>query len=77
MSVRTTIILDDTVAKKLKSIVPPRKLSHFINNLIEEKIDEIERRELIERMKEGYLATRKDRRQLNEDWDPILAENWE
>ncbi len=74
---RTTIILDDYVARKLKNIVPQRKISRFINILIKEKIEEIEKKELIEKMKEGYIASMMDRKELNEDWDIISAEGWE
>ncbi len=74
---RTTIIIEDALYEKFKSLAAKRKLSEFINQLLREKLEEEENRMLSKRMKEGYLATRRERRSLNEDWDSILAEDWE
>lgn len=77
MIVRTTIILEDSVYEKVKTIIPPRRISQFINRVIKEKIEQIERQRIIEEMKEGYIATRRNRRELNKEWDAILSEDWE
>jgi len=74
---RTTIVLDDTLYEKLKSSIPPRKISSFINQIIKEKLADVEKRALTKKMKEGYLNTGKDRKELDKDWDGILAEGWE
>lgn len=74
---RTTIVLDDTVYEKLKKSIPQRKISSFINQLIREKFADAEENALVKKMKEGYLNTRKDRKELEKDWDRILAEGWE
>lgn len=74
---RTTIVLDDTVYEKLKKSIPQRKISSFINQLIREKFANAEENVLVKKMKEGYLNTRKDRKELEKDWDRILAEGWE
>lgn len=74
---RTTIVLDDTVYEKLKKSIPQRKISSFINQVIREKFVEAEENALAKKMKEGYLNTRKDRKELEKDWDRILAEGWE
>jgi metal-responsive CopG/Arc/MetJ family transcriptional regulator len=74
---RTTIIIEDALYEKFKSLAAKRKLSEFINQLLREKLDEEENRIFSKKMKEGYLATRRERKSLNEDWDSILAEDWE
>jgi metal-responsive CopG/Arc/MetJ family transcriptional regulator len=74
---RTTLVLDDNLMARVKNVVPPRKLSQFVNRLLEEKIQEMEKRELLAEMKQGYIATRENRRELNREWDAILAEKWE
>lgn len=74
---RTTIIIDDALYEKFKSLASKRKLSEFINQLLREKLEEEKNRALSQKMKEGYLATRRERKSLNEDWDSILAEDWE
>ena len=74
---RTTIIIEDVLYEKFKSLAAKRKLSEFINQLLREKLEEEENKTLSKRMKEGYLATRRERKSLNEDWDSILAKDWE
>lgn len=74
---RTTIVLDDTLYEKLKNSIPQRKISNFINQIIKEKLADVEKRALTKKMKEGYLNTGKDRKELDQDWDGILAESWE
>jgi predicted CopG family antitoxin len=74
---RTTIVLEDTVYEKLKKTVPQRKISSFINEVIREKFADAEETALARKMKEGYINTRKDRKELNKDWDRILAKGWE
>jgi metal-responsive CopG/Arc/MetJ family transcriptional regulator len=73
---RTTIVLDDTLYEKLKISIPQRKISNFINQLIKEKLAEVEKEAITKKMKEGYLNTKKDRKELDKDWDSILAEGW-
>lgn len=74
---RTTIVLDDIVYEKLKKSIPQRKISSFINQIIRERFADAEENALTKKMKEGYLNTRKDRKELEKDWDRILAEGWE
>lgn len=73
---RTTIVLDDNLYEKLKTSIPQRKISNFINQLIKEKLAEVEKKAITKKMKEGYLNTKKDRKELDKDWDSILAEGW-
>jgi metal-responsive CopG/Arc/MetJ family transcriptional regulator len=74
---RTTIVLEDALYTKLKESVPQRKISNFINQIIKEKIADAEKKVIANKMKEGYLNTSKDRKELVKDWDGILAEGWE
>lgn len=74
---RTTIVLEDTLYEKLKDSIPQRKISSFINQIIKEKLVDVEKKNLEKKMKEGYLNTRKDRKEMDNDWDGILAEGWE
>ena len=74
---RTTIVLEDAFYTKFKESVPQRKISNFINQFIKEKIADAEKKAIANKMKEGYLNTNKDRKELGKDWDGILAEGWE
>jgi hypothetical protein len=76
MPVRTTVHLEDEVFARVRQIVPPRGLSRFINETLAEKLDELERERIEQAMKEGYLATREDRAELNADWGIMDTEGW-
>jgi hypothetical protein len=73
---RTTVNLDEQVLTRLRDYVPERGLSRFINETLSEKVALLERERLEAAMKEGYLATRKDRSQLNADWEVVDGEGW-
>jgi hypothetical protein len=73
---RTTIQLDEALAARLRAMVPPRGLNRFINETLIEKVDALERQQLEELMKEGYLATRDDRDELSADWEVVDLEGW-
>jgi hypothetical protein len=75
-STRTTLYLDDELNDRLRRFVPPRGLNRFINEALAEKVGALERREIEENMKEGYLAVARDRAELNSDWEAVDIENW-
>ena len=76
MSVRTTVHLDEDLLARLRRRVPERKISRFVNQALAEKLAELERQEIEEAMREGYIATRADREVLNADWQGVDVENW-
>ena len=76
MAVRTTIHLDEELLARLRRIVPQRGLSQFINATLAEKVAALERQQVELAMREGYLATRRDRAALNEDWQVVDTEGW-
>jgi metal-responsive CopG/Arc/MetJ family transcriptional regulator len=76
MSVRTTVQLDQDLAERVRKLVPPRGLNRFINQAVEDRVKQLEREQLEARMKEGYLATREDRDELNQDWQDVDLEDW-
>jgi hypothetical protein len=73
---RTTIYLDEGLLTRLRQLVPPRGLNRFISQAVEEKVEALERQRIEEMMKEGYLATREDREDLNQDWAVVDTESW-
>jgi hypothetical protein len=76
MTVRTTIHLDERVLERLGPFVGPRGLSRFINQAMTEKLAALERQRLEADMREGYLASRADRAELNVDWSVVDVEGW-
>jgi hypothetical protein len=73
---RTTLYLDEALHDRLRRFVPARGLNRFINQTLTEKVEALERREIEEEMKEGYLATARDRAELSNDWSVVDIENW-
>ncbi len=74
--VRTTINLDPDVLARARKLVPERGLSRFINDTLSEKMVVLERQRIEEAMKEGYIATRQERAELDEDWATVDGEGW-
>lgn len=76
MTLRTTVYLDEGVAERVRRFIPQRGLSQLINDLLEQKVVELEQAEIERQMREGYLAVREDRKALNEEWQSIDGEGW-
>ena len=73
---RMTIYLEESVNARLRQFVPRRGLNRFINQVLEEKLATLEREQLEAAMKEGYLATRGERAEMNSDWAVVDTEDW-
>lgn len=73
---RKTIYVDDELGARLRKAVPNRGFNRFVNQAIAEKLDAEERARIESEMKEGYLATRRDRAGLDDDWAITDVEGW-
>ncbi|HWE61954.1 MAG TPA: hypothetical protein VHB98_09595 [Chloroflexota bacterium] len=73
---RTTVYLDEELHARLRQVVPARGLNRFISEAVVEKLQALERQQIEQAMKEGYLATRDDRAELSEDWGVVDTEDW-
>jgi hypothetical protein len=76
MPTRTTVYLDEALVVRARRLVPARGLSQLVNDLLAERVAELEQAELEAQMREGYIATRQDRQELNADWQIIDGEGW-
>jgi hypothetical protein len=76
MVVRTTVHLQEELLMRARRFVPQRGMSRFLNQALAEKLAALERQELEQAMKEGYLATREERAALNDDWQVVDGEHW-
>ena len=76
MTTRTTIYLDETLLDRVRRFVSPRGLSSLVSELLDEKVRQLERIEIETAMREGYLATNGERRELNADWQVVDGEGW-
>ena len=73
---RTTIQVEEALAERVRRLIPPRRFNKFVNEALAEKVAALEQRRFEQEMREGYLATRKDRAALNADWAAVDLEGW-
>jgi len=70
---RLNITIPEEINKEIKNI--PNK-SSFISEAIKEKIDRIKKERLDELLIEGYKATSKEDKEINDEWEDITLEGW-
>lgn len=68
-----SITLADDVYDRIKHIVPPRKISKFISEAVEVKLNE-----QTDALYNAYLSASQesDREDVIKDWDEINTESW-
>ena len=76
VAVRTTVQIDDELMARVRRLVPPRGFSQFVNEALAVRAASLERERVEAEMREGYRATRDDRRALNADWETVDGEHW-
>ena len=70
---RLNITLPEKIAQEIKYI--PNK-SSFISEAVKEKLDRIKKEKLDKLLIEGYKATRKEDKEINQEWEKITLEGW-
>ena len=70
---RLNITLPEEIAQEIKDI--PNK-SGFISEAVKEKLDRINKEKLDKLLIEGYKATRKEDKEINQEWEKITLEGW-
>ncbi len=61
---------------RVRGRVTLRGLSALINELLTGRLWQWEQAQREARLREGYLATREERKELNADWQTIDGEDW-
>ncbi len=74
---RINISLPEPLLRWLDEVAPKSRRSQFIAQAVEERITALQRQELRERLKAGYLANAEVDRQLAEEWFTIEQEAYE
>jgi metal-responsive CopG/Arc/MetJ family transcriptional regulator len=70
---RLNITLPEEIAQEIKYI--PNK-SGFISEAVKEKLERINKEKLDKLLIEGYKATRKEDKEINQEWEKITLEGW-
>jgi hypothetical protein len=76
-TVRLNITLPMPLAKELKQITAPRKLSVFVSNAIAREIKYLKEQKLKELLVEGYQATRDEGIELMKEFEQLDVEGWD
>ena len=76
MTIKTTIYLDEKLLERVRRFVAPRDLSRLVSELLDERVRQLEQVEIETAMRNGYLATNGERRELNADWQVVDGEGW-
>ncbi len=76
-TVRLNITLPIPLAKELKQITAPRKLSRFVSNAIAREIKYLKKQKLEEMLVEGYQATREESLELTKEFEQLDIEGWD
>jgi hypothetical protein len=76
-TVRLNITLPMPLARELKQITAPRKLSVFVSNAIAREIKYLKEQKLKELLVEGYQATRDEGIELMKEFEQLDVEGWD
>lgn len=76
MAVKTTVYLNEELAEQIRRLTGARKVNQFINEALWEKLNELEAQRLEAEMKAGYLATGRERAELDADWSALDVDRW-
>ncbi len=70
---RLNITIPEEINKEIKNI---SNKSSFISEAIKEKIERIKKEKLDKLLIEGYQATSKEDKEINDEWEDITLEGW-
>jgi hypothetical protein len=68
--------VDEALALRAQRLMPTYKLSRLVNDLLAERVAQLEQAELEAQMHQGYIASHQDRQELNADWQIVDGEGW-
>jgi len=76
-TIRLNITLPAPLAKELKQLTAPRKLSRFVSNAIAREIKHLKEQKLEKLLVEGYQTTREEGIKLSEEFEQLDIEGWD
>jgi metal-responsive CopG/Arc/MetJ family transcriptional regulator len=74
--VRVSFTIPEEVIKSLNNRVEKRKRSAFVALAVSEKLNKIDKEELIKNLVEGYQASAEEDAILSNEWESATLENW-
>jgi metal-responsive CopG/Arc/MetJ family transcriptional regulator len=77
MSKRINVVLSDETLAVLRRVAPRGGRSRLIDRAVRHYVEARSRRNLRERLREGYLASERLNLELAEEWFPLEEEPWQ
>lgn len=75
--VRLNITLPQKIAEQLDEIAGPKRKSSFIADCIKKRMEQIEKEKLKQLLKEGYSMTKKEDKELTQEFEFVDLKNWD
>ena len=76
-TIRLNITLPSTLAKELKRLSGPRKQSQFVAEALEQKIEQLKKKQMEKALAEGYKATSKEGLAITKEFESVDLEDWD
>lgn len=73
---RTTIVIDDSLDRKMRPLVSKRGLSEFINRCLREHFEKEERTRRLREMEQSYARAAKGKGRVSEEFNVADTEEW-
>lgn len=75
-SIKLNFTIPEHTASRLRRVVADGNRSGFVGAAIDEKLDQVERQQFFELLKEGYQVRRQEGIEINQEWEAITLEGW-
>ena len=76
-TIRLNITLPSALAKELKRISPPRKQSQFVAEAVEQRIEQLKKKQMEKALVEGYKVTSKEGIEITKEFESVDFEGWD
>jgi metal-responsive CopG/Arc/MetJ family transcriptional regulator len=76
-TIRLNITLPSTLAKELKRLSGPRKQSQFVTEALEQRIEQLKKKQMEKALAEGYKATNKEGLAITKEFESVDLEDWD
>jgi metal-responsive CopG/Arc/MetJ family transcriptional regulator len=76
-TVRVNVTLPEDIARKLDSLVEPKKKSRFVAEAVKKKIEDLQRERTEALLKEGYKDMHNESLAIARDFEAADIEGWD
>jgi metal-responsive CopG/Arc/MetJ family transcriptional regulator len=74
-TLKLNFTMPEDIARELKNRISKNKRSAFVSEAVRSTLEELEKKQLEQELKEGYQIRYKEDAEINQDWEKITLEN--